>query len=230
MFWLRALAIKLDIIIIIIYHDSPPRRGSHVKLENARTIIKHTPLAHILDTCALTFSSWAIFTVYHKHQSTGGWSERTRCQAKMAVLNSIIYICTCSALLFIFRADSSVIPLLPKTTFKPSIRPNLGLLTRPPLTSAINTLLAIRYSSILSTCLSNLKVTCSILTESSKFCDLCPALLPCNTWSSGRTVLCRVQVTTSVLDLPFLTSLSLAGCGRLQLGAPHWATFVDYCK
>ena len=26
------------------------------------------------------------------------------------------------------------------------------------------------------------------------------------------------------------TPLSVAGCGRLQLGVPHWATSVDYCK
>ena len=30
--------------------------------------------------------------------------------------------------------------------------------------------------------------------------------------------------------LPSLTPLSVAGCGRLQLGAPHWATSVNYCK
>ena len=28
------------------------------------------------------------------------------------------------------------------------------------------------------------------------------------------------------LDLPSLTPLSVAGCGRLQLGIPHWATSV----
>ena len=33
--------------------------------------------------------------------------------------------------------------------------------------------------------------------------------------------------TTSELDLPSLTPLSVAGCGRLQLGVPHWATSVD---
>ena len=48
------------------------------------------------------------------------------------------------------RADFTVIPLLPKATFTPSIQPTLGLpRISPPLTSAINTLLAIRYSSIL---------------------------------------------------------------------------------
>ena len=31
---------------------------------------------------------------------------------------------------------------------------------------------------------------------------------------------------TSQLDLPSLTPLSVAGCGRLQLGVPHWASSV----
>ena len=35
---------------------------------------------------------------------------------------------------------------------------------------------------------------------------------------------------SSQLDLPSLTPLSVACCGRLQLGVPHWATSVDYCK
>ena len=39
-------------------------RGSHVKADNTHTIIKIHPLAHILDTWALIFSSCAIFTVY----------------------------------------------------------------------------------------------------------------------------------------------------------------------
>ena len=36
----------------------------------------------------------------------------------------------------------------------------------------------------------------------------------------------RVGGATSQLDLPSLTPLSVAGCGRLQLGVPHWATSV----
>ena len=52
----------------------------------------------------------------------------------------------------------------------------------------------------------------------------------CNTWSSGGTALCRVAGATSELDLPSLTPLSVAGCGWLQLEAPHWATSVNYCK
>ena len=41
-------------------------------------------------------------------------------------------------------------------------------------------------------------------------------VLPCVEWG----------VTASQLDLPSLTPLFLAGCGRLQLGAPHWAISV----
>ena len=33
----------------------------------------------------------------------------------------------------------------------------------------------------------------------------------------------RVRGATSQLDLPSLTPLSVAGCGWLQLGVPHWA-------
>ena len=40
----------------------------------------------------------------------------------------------------------------------------------------------------------------------------------------------RVGGATSQLGLPSLTPLSVASCGRLQLGVPHWATSVDYCK
>ena len=35
---------------------------------------------------------------------------------------------------------------------------------------------------------------------------------------------------TSQLDLKSLTPLSVAGCGRLQLGVLHFATSVGYCK
>ena len=40
----------------------------------------------------------------------------------------------------------------------------------------------------------------------------------------------RVGGATSQLDLPSLTPLSVAGCGRLQLEVHHWATSVYYCK
>ena len=68
------------------------------------------------------------------------------------------YVCTRALHSFLSfahcRAASTIIPLLPKPTFTPSIQPNLCLPShiRPPLTSAINPLLAIRYSSILSAC------------------------------------------------------------------------------
>ena len=65
-------------------------------------------------------------------------------------------------------AASTVISLLPKATFTPSIKPNLNLpRTRPPLPSAFNTLLAIRYSSILSTCPNHLNTLRSALLANS---------------------------------------------------------------
>ena len=45
------------------------------------------------------------------------------------------------------------------------------------------------------------------------------------TWRSGGTAH-EGGGCTSQLDLPSLTSLSVAGCGWLQLGVPHWATSV----
>ena len=52
----------------------------------------------------------------------------------------------------------------------------------------------------------------------------------CNVWSPGVLSCVGWEVTASQLDLPSLTPLFVAGCGRLQLGAPHWATSEDYCK
>ena len=40
----------------------------------------------------------------------------------------------------------------------------------------------------------------------------------------------REEDATSQLDIPSLTPLYEADCGRLQLGVPHWATSVDYCN
>ena len=49
--------------------------------------------------------------------------------------------------------------------------------------------------------------------------------------SPGQVVVpMRVGGATSQLDLSSPTPLSVAGCGRLQLGVPYWATSVDYCK
>ena len=50
----------------------------------------------------------------------------------------------------------------------------------------------------------------------------------CNTWSSGGTALCRVGGATSQFCgwSHQLRPLSVAGCGWLQLGAPHLATSV----
>ena len=86
----------------------------------------------------------------------------------MAAWNSFSYLCTRALHSFRsfahWRAASTVIPLLPKAT----IQPNLCLpRTRPPLTSSINALLAIRYSSILSTCPNHLNTLWSALLANS---------------------------------------------------------------
>ena len=75
------------------------------------------------------------------HQSEGGWSERSQELSKNGrVKLDHQHMHHGSQLLVIFLAFS--------------IQPNLGLLrTRTPRTLSVNTLLAIWYSSILSTCL-----------------------------------------------------------------------------
>ena len=85
--------------------------------------------------------------------------ERTQGQAKTAEWNSFSYRytralqSTLSPIFLAFCRAYTVIPLLPKAIYTPSIQPNLSLpRTRSRFTSAINTLLAIWYSSILSTC------------------------------------------------------------------------------
>ena len=55
------------------------------------------------------------------------------------------------------------------------------------------------------------------------------ALIKLCTWCSGGTAHEGGGVT-SQLDLPSLTPLSVAGCGRLQLGVPHWAASAHNCK
>ena len=77
----------------------------------------------------------------------------------MTASDSIIYICTRVLHSFLSHccAASTIIPLLPKATYTPSIKPNLGLhRISHPLTSTIKTLLAIQYSSILRMCSNHL--------------------------------------------------------------------------
>ena len=63
----------INFSIIIIYHDflPRPRRGSHVKSDKTHTDTQSSrythPLAHILDSWALIFSSCALLTVYPNH-------------------------------------------------------------------------------------------------------------------------------------------------------------------
>ena len=122
---------------MIIYHDflPPPRRGSHVKSDNRHTqSSRYTPQPIYL-TSEPRFSVVAPFLAQllacslAQHRAKQKWPLET---------HSVTYVPGLSTL---SAFASTVIPLLPKTTFTPSIQPNLGLpRTRPPLTSAINTL------------------------------------------------------------------------------------------
>ena len=135
------LTLKIIIIILlIIYNDFLPksRRGSHVKSDYAHTIIKQTPLRSYTMYLRLDFQLLRPFYSFAKpHHVTashsfpgdnppkhGGWFERTQSHAKVAVLNSTIYICTRalhSFLAFVHCcAASIVIPLLLKAIFTPS--------------------------------------------------------------------------------------------------------------
>ena len=82
------------------------------------------------------------------HQSAAGRSETRRESSKNGrVALDHLYMHLDSPLFpsFHCRAGSTVIPLLPKANFMPSIQPNLGLpRTSPPLTSANYTFLTMR--------------------------------------------------------------------------------------
>ena len=190
--WIPNVAVLLlpivhcnQLYIIIIYDVFlPPPIGGVVisnQITHTQSSNKHH-LARILDTCALIFSCLCPFyrlsqphhvtashsSPGHNHQSTRGRSEKTQEEAKMAAWNSFSYICTRALHSFRFFAASTAIPLLPTATFTPSIQPDLDLpSTRHPLTSSINTHLAIRYSTSLSTCLNHLNTLWSALLANS---------------------------------------------------------------
>ena len=131
------------------------------------------PYAHIFDTsCDLIFSICALFTVYpnsimERHptllqvittRGREGCPKEHRAMQKLPrKTHSVTYAPGLSTISYLSRIVEHPPPsflFCPiKATFTPSIQPDLGLpRTRPPFTSAIYTLLAIRYSSILSTC------------------------------------------------------------------------------
>ena len=101
-----------------------------------------------------------------KHRAKQKWPRETRSVTCTRTLHSFAR----------WRAASTIIPLLSKATFTSSMQPNLGLLrTHLPITSAINTLLEIRYSSILSTCPNLLNTLWSALLANS--ISIIPSLL-----------------------------------------------------
>ena len=60
----------------------------------------------------------------------------------------------------------------------------------------------------------------------SKSCDLSSAFAPCKRGAQGVLPCVGWGVKASQLVQQSLTPLHIAGCGRLQLGAPHWTTSV----
>ena len=111
-------------------------------------------LAHIPGTCALIYPNRIIQWYPNPlhviiHQSAGGLSKKMQGLAKMAPKSSTYEpgLSTPSYLSRIVGQPPPSCLCCPRTIFTPSIQPNLCLpSTRPPLSSTINTLLAIPYT------------------------------------------------------------------------------------
>ena len=141
----------------------------------AHMIIHHTPLSpytkHLCLDSQQLHPFYSLPQLHHVtasapiqariHQRVEWRFKRTQDQAKMACQTKSSThtpgLSTPSYLSCMSRSFHRL-PLLPKATFAPSIQPNIVLPhTRSTrLTSSFNTLLAIRYSSILSTCQNHL--------------------------------------------------------------------------
>ena len=147
----------------------PPRRDSNVKSDKTHIIIQHTTLSqytsHLCHDFLQLCSFYSLSQLHQvmashpspgdNHQSMGGWSERTQGREKMAEWNLISYICTSTIHSFIFftQPPQSSSVAQGHLHITPTIQANLDLPhTHPAFTSAIDTLLAIWYSIILSTC------------------------------------------------------------------------------
>ena len=130
---------------------SPPKRGSHVMSGNTHThtIINTHPLVNILYIPALIFSSCDLVNSLSQPHHVMASHRKNIGPSKIGRMKLILLHMYQGTPLFSIAA-SSVIRLLSKATFTPSIQPNLGLpRTRSPIRSAINTFLAIRHSFIL---------------------------------------------------------------------------------
>ena len=124
------------------------------------TAIKIHPLDHILDTWALIFSSWPFLQFIptaslpspcDNHQSEGGPKEHSAKEKWLRETHSVTYVPGLSTL-----SDLSRIVAQPPPSFLCCLRP-----------PSHNTLLAIRYSSILSTCSNHLNTLWSALLANS---------------------------------------------------------------
>ena len=170
---------------------------THIQIPNIQT------LARILGICALIFSNPNCIRLWHP-TSPGDkppewrravWKTQEMSKHCHVKLNHL-HMHQGSPFISIFRhcrAASTVNPQLTKATYTPSMQPNLGLpRTRPPLTSAINTLLTIRYSSTISTYPNQLITFWSALLAN---CLSIPALL----WSYSFLTLSIRDTPTNLL-------------------------------
>ena len=142
-----------------------PMRGSHVKSDSTYTVTHIHSLVHLRGACALSLAVQP-FSQFLPNASCRACSPTHTVVGRLSLgrrsklssngcINFIPYICTRALNTFLScmncRSASTVIPLLPKVTFTRSIQPNFGLpCPRVKLSFAIDTLLAIRYSSIFS--------------------------------------------------------------------------------
>ena len=142
---------------MIKYNMLPPLgRGSHVRLGTHNyltcTLSADTRHMHLDISSRAPFSQ---FTTTASHSFPGDklpgwWSVRTQEPSKNdSVRLDHLHMHQGSPLHYIFCAASTIIPLLPKA---PSLHPSKPRSTPYPITSTINTMLTIRFSSIPSTC------------------------------------------------------------------------------
>ena len=118
------------------------------------------PLAHILDTCEFILNSSALFTLYPtlvqvittKAWEGGPKQHRAKQNGQVKLIQLHLYQGSSLLSCIVVQPPPSFHCCPRPPSHKPCCLTSVSHRTRPPHTSAINTLQAIRYSSILFTC------------------------------------------------------------------------------